>query len=100
MAENGSFGEAFRANVKELLYVTLSGRSQAGDERMILDKPEELRMAVDQVAILLPQLLKKFADPETPFLASPHPERGNKYDDYAGISRRVEWEGEGDDVSG
>lgn len=98
MAENAVFGEAFDAEVKELLYVTLSGRAKAGSEKQILSKPDELRAAIEQVAIRLPLLLKKYADPNVAFLASPHPDRVNEYDDYAGVSRRAEWLEEGDDV--
>lgn len=98
MAENGAFGDDVKAAVKELLYVTLSGRAKAGHERQILSKPEDLRAVIDQAAWLLPRLLKKYADPDVAFLASPHPGRVNQYDDYAGISRRAEWAEEGEDV--
>lgn len=96
MAENGAFGEEFKAAVKELLYVTLSGRTKGGNEKLILSKADELREVIDRAGESLPPLLKKYADPEVAFLASPHPARDNQYDDYAGISRRAEWEGEGD----
>lgn len=99
MAENGSFGEAFAADVKEILYVKLSGRAAAGDEKFPLKKPEELRKVIDLAAVRVPALLKKFADPAMPFLALSHPKRKNTHDDYAGLSRRAEWSGEDDDVS-
>lgn len=99
MAENGAFGEAFAANVKELLYVTLSGRARAGNEKQILGKADELRTVIEQVGLMLPRLLEKYARPDVAFLASPHPARETGYDDYRGISRRAEWGEEGDDVS-
>lgn len=98
MAETGGFGEAFAAPVKELLYVTLSGRAKAGEEKPILSKADELRDTIARVTHLLPRLLEKYADPDTAFLAAPHPGRDNPYDDYAGVSRRAEWDEEGDDV--
>ena len=98
MAEHGAFGEEFKAAVKELLYVTLSGRTKGGNEKLILGKADELRDVIDQAAGSLPLLLQKYADPDVAFLASPHPARDNKYDDYAGISRRAEWEGEDENV--
>ncbi len=98
MAECGVFGEEFAAEVKELIYVALSGRAAAGSEKAILSKPEELREVIERAAGL-PALLEKFADPATPFLASPHPGRENRYDAYAGISRRAEWGGEDENVS-
>lgn len=99
MAEAGAFGDEFHAAVKELLYVNLSGRATAGDEKQILSDADKLRMVVEQASAMLLRLLQKYADPKTAFLASPHPGRDNRYDDYAGISRRVEWGGEGEDVS-
>lgn len=98
MAENGAFGDNFKAEVKELLYVTLSGRVRAGNEKQILSKPDELRMVIAQAASFLPRLLKEYADPKMAFLASPHPGRVNQYDDYAGISRRAEWAEEDENV--
>ncbi|MDE2239404.1 MAG: double-strand break repair protein AddB, partial [Rhodospirillales bacterium] len=50
MAELGAFGEAFAAEVKELIYVALSGRAAPGAERKILEKPEELRDVIEQAA--------------------------------------------------
>ncbi|MDE1906275.1 MAG: double-strand break repair protein AddB [Rhodospirillales bacterium] len=98
MAELGAFGEDFAAEVKELIYVTLSGRAVAGAETAIMKKPEELRKVIDR-AVGVGDLLAKYADPARPFLAAPHPGRVNRFDDYAGISRRAEWSGEGEDVS-
>ncbi|GAN81753.1 double-strand break repair protein AddB [Acidocella aminolytica] len=98
MAEVGAFGEGFMAEVKELLYVALSGRAAAGAETMLLKKPEELREVIERAAGVV-ELLEKFADPEKAFLASPHPGRENKYDVYAGVSRRAEWGGEDENVS-
>ncbi|MGE4481746.1 double-strand break repair protein AddB [Acidocella sp.] len=98
MAENGAFGDIFIAQAKELIYVALSGRAEAGAETTILKKPEELREVVERAAGVA-GLLAKYADPDKPFLASPHPGRENRYDDYAGISRRAEWGGEDEDAS-
>lgn len=98
MAEHGAFGEALKAPVKELLYVLLSGRATAGNERQILANPDELRAIIDSAAVSVPRLLVKYADPAMAFLASPHPGRDNRYDDYAGVSRQAEWGDEGDDI--
>ena len=100
MAERGAFGQEFAAEVRELLYIGLSGRAAPGSETALLAKPGELRAVIDSAASALPALLARFADPATAFLAAPHPDRQNLYDDYAGISRRAEWAGEdetGDD---
>jgi ATP-dependent helicase/nuclease subunit B len=98
MAEAGAFGPEFAAEVVELAYIKLSGRAEAGDEKPL--KPEQLRETVDKAAAALPALVAKFADPGMPYLAAPHPNRENKYDVYAGVSRRAEWQGEEQDNDG
>ncbi len=97
MAEVGAFGENFAAEVKELIYVVLSGRAVAGGETVLLKNHDELRDVIKRAAGVA-ALLEKFADPKKEFLASPHPGRENAYDVYAGISRRTEWGGEDENV--
>ena len=98
MAEQGCFGKDFAVQVKALLYVQLSGRAAAGNEKPLFwKKPDALRGVITQAAAQVPALLQRFADPAVPFLTAPHPDRDNKYDDYAGISRRAEWGGEEDE---
>ncbi len=99
MAEAGVFGEDFCAAVTELAYFKLSGRAEAGEEaRLFKSKPDRLRAVIENAGAALADLFDKFADEATPYLAAPHPSRENKYDAYAGISRRAEWAGEdGDD---
>ena len=100
MAEAGVFGPSFAATVTELAYLKLSGRAEPGEETKLFRKhPEKLRAIIEQAGSALPDLFDKFADPATPYLAAPHPARPNKYDAYAGISRRAEWAGEDADDS-
>ncbi len=96
MAEAGAFGPEFQAPVTELAFWRVSGRAAPGEEKPICDKkPEALRAIIDAAAAALPELFGKFADPATPYLARPHPERATYEDVYAGISRRAEWGGAG-----
>jgi ATP-dependent helicase/nuclease subunit B len=99
MAEAGVFGEDFCAAVTELAYFKLSGRAEAGEEtRLFKGKPDKLREVIEAAGAALTDLFDKFADESMAYLAAPHPARTNKYDAYAGISRRAEWAGEdGDD---
>jgi ATP-dependent helicase/nuclease subunit B len=95
MAEAGVFGEDFGAAVTELAYFKLSGRAEAGEEaRLFKNKPDKLRAVIENAGAALQDLFDVFADPATAYLAAPHPARENKYDAYAGISRRAEWAGE------
>ncbi len=96
MAEAGAFGPAFIGPVTELAFWKLSGRHDKGEDKpLFAAKPAELRAAIDAAAANLPRLFAKFADPLTPYLAAPHPDRSTYEDIYKGISRRGEWGGEG-----
>jgi ATP-dependent helicase/nuclease subunit B len=97
MAQAGCFGDDFTGEVAELAYWKISGRHEAGEIRVVKPKkPKVLREVIEDAAHALPQTFTKFADEKTPYLASPHPKRVNKYDIYAGVSRRAEWAGEDD----
>jgi ATP-dependent helicase/nuclease subunit B len=95
MAEAEAFGADFSAPVMELTYLKLSGRAEAGDEtRLFKNNPNKLRDVVEFAGAALADLFDRFADERTAYLAAPHPSRANKYDAYAGVSRRAEWAGE------
>ncbi|MDE8344794.1 MAG: double-strand break repair protein AddB [Acidocella sp.] len=98
MAAAGCFGAGFTGPVAELTYWRLSGRHQAGEEKSIDPKPPDtLAEIIARAATALPSLFAHFAKSDTAFLASPHPGRVNKFDDYAGLSRKAEWSGEAAD---
>jgi len=81
--------------VTELTYMKFSGRAEAGEEtRLFKNKTGKLREVIESAGAALTDLFDKFSDESTPYLAAPHPARENKYDAYAGISRRAEWAGE------
>jgi ATP-dependent helicase/nuclease subunit B len=96
MAEAGALGPEFVGPVTELAFWTLSGRHNSGEDKPLFSgKAAALRAAIDNAAASLPRLFAKFADPATPYLAAPHPDRATYEDIYKGISRRGEWGGEG-----
>jgi ATP-dependent helicase/nuclease subunit B len=96
MAEAGAFGLEFAGEVTELAFWKLSGRHLKGEDKsLFVNKPADLRAAIDDAAANLPKLFAKFADENTPYLATPHPSRSTYEDIYKGISRRGEWGGEG-----
>jgi ATP-dependent helicase/nuclease subunit B len=96
MAEAGAFGTDYIGPVTELAFWKLSGRHNKGEDKpLFASKPGELRAVIDDAAANLPRLFAKFADHNTPYLATPHPDRSTYEDIYTGISRRGEWGGEG-----
>ncbi len=91
MAQAGAFGEAFTRPVNEIAVWKLSGGRIEGNETSFFDDPADLRQLVERVAAQLPVLFGKFAALNTPYLASPHPDRQFSHDNFEGISRRAEW---------
>jgi ATP-dependent helicase/nuclease subunit B len=92
MAEAGAFGPKYKATVAELAFWQLTGRRDSGKLQPVLEKPEDLRDVITKAQKALPSLFRRYADPLTPYLARPHPDRTTYDDPYAGISRRAEWD--------
>ena len=100
LAEQGAFGGDLQGEVAELAFWKLSGRSGNGESHALFSRhPEKLREVIQAAGEGLPALLEKFARATTPYLARPHPGRGLHQDFYAGVSRRGEWGGDGDDAA-
>jgi ATP-dependent helicase/nuclease subunit B len=93
MAQSGGFGSAFTGPIAALTYWKLDGRHQPGKIHDIKPKDTTLAALITAAAASLADNFTRFADPATPYLAAPHPGRANRYDAYAGISRRAEWAG-------
>ena len=93
MAADGAFGAALHADVAELVYWKLTGRHQVGEVTSLFGgDPGKLAAAVAQSRAALLRLLAKFADPATPYLSQPHPERRPRFPDYAHLARCAEWD--------
>ena len=100
LAEQGAFGADMQGEVTELAFWKLTGRDGNGEIRVLFARqPEKLREIIQAAEKGLVALLEKFARPATPYLARPHPGRGLYYDPYAGVSRRGEWGGDGNDAA-
>jgi ATP-dependent helicase/nuclease subunit B len=83
--------------VAQLVYVRLSGRAQAGEENPIQFDDITIDEHADQALVKLGELLRKFADPSTPYYSLLHPMWATRYGDYDHLARVPEWSLTGDD---
>ncbi|AMN38814.1 double-strand break repair protein AddB [Rhodoplanes sp. Z2-YC6860] len=91
LRQGGFDGVPKGESVAQLLYVRLSGGARAGEEFPIqLDKvtPDE---HADKALEKLTELLRKFADPATPYYSLLHPMWATRYGDYDHLARVPEW---------
>ena len=90
IAENGGFPGLPADVVMALTYWVLSGGATAGKEnKVVIDGAEQSR--ADEALEGLRQLIVSFDDPMTPYSAVPRPSRAPRFNDYAHLSRRMEW---------
>jgi ATP-dependent helicase/nuclease subunit B len=86
MALRGAFGDELVKATSKLLYLRLSGGTRSGDERAI--GTDNL---IDETWIKLVELLKKYEDPDTPYLSNPRPQFRSRFAEYDHLARLKEW---------
>ncbi len=93
MAEAGAFGEAFAGKATALLYLHLTGGVTPGAEHALFAaEPETLRAVIAATTARLVACITAFADPATPYRATPSPDRAAWRSDYAALARQSEWQ--------
>ena len=97
MAAAGGFERVPEGAVSTLLYLKLSGGDPAGAEIQAGGSKAEPAALASAAIDGLRALIDLFADPETPYLARPDPEKAPRYSDYAHLARLDEWGGGGSD---
>jgi len=91
IAEAGGFPGVAPAEVASVAYWRLSGGDPAGEIRPPYKDEAELRRIIDGALAGLRDLVTRFDDPATPYLAVPWPDRAPRYSDYAHLARIKEW---------
>ncbi len=93
MVRAGGFGPELCASVSELAYWKLSGGTTEGKVYPVFpEDPQRVQAVIEAAETQIPEILRHFADYETPFLDSPHPGRSPTVRHYDGVSRRMEWD--------
>jgi ATP-dependent helicase/nuclease subunit B len=93
IAAAGGFDDIAGAPVSDLLYLRLSGGDPAGSEIRAGGRDGEPGALAAAAIAGLERLIVSYADPTTPYLAQPEPERAPRYGDYAHLARLAEWGG-------
>lgn len=90
IAMAGKFKGLPHEEVRQLMYVQLSGGRQPGQEiDLKLDIPELTEKTVNGVN----RLLTRFADPSTPYVSRPRPQFDSRFGDYDHLARVAAWRG-------
>ncbi len=89
IAEAGGFERVEPGKVEALEYWRLSGADPAGEIRALADG--DPRALIEAARVGLETLIRKFADPATPYLSRPDPVSGPRYSDYDHLARVKEW---------
>jgi len=96
LVRQGGFpGISAGVTVAALEFWRLSGGDPAGDVRAVA-APEDadgLDAFADAALADFKNLVARFDDPATPYLATPRPRFAPRYDDYAHLARAGEWRG-------
>lgn len=102
MAQAGGFADVSAAPVSQLRYWHVTGAEPAGAEipidgatfgreRRPIPSVEQL---VEEALAGLRNLIARFDDPQTPYMARPRPDFALPYNDYAHLARIKEWAAE------
>jgi ATP-dependent helicase/nuclease subunit B len=95
IASEGGFKNLSAATTTELAYWKLSGGAEPGEERPVKEPVDDL---MKSARTGLDNLIIRFADPKTPYLAVPKAGMQSRYDDYAHLARLAEWGRAGDEA--
>lgn len=94
IAMAGNFKDVPHEEVRQLMYIQLSGGRTPGKEAEIkLDLAELSEKTIEGVN----RLLTRFANPDTPYVSRPRPQFESRFGDYDHLARVAAWRGvEGD----
>jgi ATP-dependent helicase/nuclease subunit B len=89
IAEGGKFERVDKGTVEALQYWRLTGGEPPGE--ITPASGSELRALIAAAREGLRQLIRHFADPDTPYLCRPDPLHGPYFSDYDHLARVKEW---------
>ncbi|WP_338092746.1 double-strand break repair protein AddB [Allostella humosa] len=98
MVAAGAFPLVAQGPVAALAYWRLSGAAPAGEVTEIARTRDQVEALVADAHDGLVELIARFDDPATPYLARPRPDWAPRFSDYTHLARVGEWaEGAGED---
>ncbi len=96
MLARGEFGPEWQGETSELAYWKFAGASEPGKVVAPFKTTADITQAAADAVEALCRRIIAFDDPETPYLAHPHPEFRPRFSDFAQLARVAEW-GRSDD---
>jgi ATP-dependent helicase/nuclease subunit B len=96
MLLQGGFGERWQGETSELAYWKFAGASEPGEVIAPFGSLADITQAAADAVNALARRVVEYDDPETPYLAQPHPDFKPRFPDYAQLARVAEW-GRGED---
>ncbi len=93
MALAGAFPGVPAGHVAALRFIRATGGEPAGEERLVMPKERSLDDVGAEALARLRELVARFDDEATPYLALRRPRFDYTYDDYAHLARFGEWSG-------
>ena len=94
MLLRGAFKGIEAYSVSELSYWKLGGAADPGEVRSLFDDSTAIGLAAAAAVEDLLRRIAEFDDPDTAYLAHPHPEFLPRFPDYAQLARVAEWKRE------
>ncbi|BBK34972.1 double-strand break repair protein AddB [Allostella sp. ATCC 35155] len=91
MVAAGAFAGVPQQPVSGLAYWRLSGAAPAGEILSIAESRERVEALAAAARDGLAELVARFDDPATPYLAQPRPDWVPRFSDYAHLARVAEW---------
>ncbi len=91
MIAAGAFPAIPQGPVASLAYWRLSGGAPAGEITEVAKARDQVEALVADARDGLMELIARFDDPDTPYLAQPRPEWAPRFTDYAHLARVSEW---------
>ncbi|MDD3668707.1 MAG: PD-(D/E)XK nuclease family protein [Alphaproteobacteria bacterium] len=97
IAQNGGFEGLPPLAVEALHYWHLTGKDGGGVISAAVKPAEDISAEIAKAEAGLKKMIDTFADPDTPYEATPLPGKAPKYNDYAHLAREQEWQRATDD---
>ena len=91
MLLRGAFKGIEAYSVSELSYWKLGGAADPGEVRSLFDDSTAIGLAAAAAVEDLLRRIAEFDDPDTAYLAQPHPEFRPRFPDYEQLARVAEW---------
>jgi len=97
---HGEFKGVTPGSLSEFTYVQVRGREPAGAEKTIAFKEGTPDEQSDKALVRLREVVKRFADTDTPYRSLVSPMWKGRYGDYDHLARIAEWSAGGEDEDG